>query len=298
MKPRSRGLRYWLNLIAVGLLGFLTVGVILLLRVSYLRASAFTHPVRVQPPNGEILTQNNIPYQNVELLTSDGIKLSAWYVLPRNGAVILVAHGYNAVRPEEIILLLAKHEYGVLAWDFRAHGKSGGEISTLGYYEQRDVEAALDFALTQPDVKHIGAWGGSMGAATVILTAAHRPEIEAVISDSSFSTLEEVFQWNVPIPIMRPFVRYFAEQETGANVDFVRPIDDIGKISPRPVFIIQGLADTVANLSSGQRLYDAAGKPRVLWTEPNVPHLGMLVYYPAGYEQRVIGFFDQYLLRK
>ena len=60
----------------------------------------------------------------------------------------------------------------MLAWDFRAHGKSGGEFSSLGYYEVRDVKAALDYALAQPDVKHIGAWGGSMGAVTMIRAAA------------------------------------------------------------------------------------------------------------------------------
>ena len=50
------------------------------------------------------------------------------------------------------------------------------------------------YALKQPDVEHVGAWGGSMGAATVILTAAKHPEIEAVVSDSAFPSLEDVMR--------------------------------------------------------------------------------------------------------
>ena len=54
---------------------------------------------------------------------------------------------------------LREHGYGVLAWDFRAHGASGGDTCSLGYYEQLDAEAALDYALAQPGVKHIGRVG-------------------------------------------------------------------------------------------------------------------------------------------
>lgn len=297
IKPR-KGLRYWINLFVAGMIALALAFFILLLRVSYLQAVSFVHPARSKPPTGATLNQAGIPFQTLELTASDGVRLSAWYTPPKNGAVILVAHGYNAVRPEALYALFARNGYGVLAWDFRGHGNSGGEMVTLGYYEQRDVEAALDYALAQPDVKHIGAWGGSMGAATVILTAGRRPEIEAVVSDSSFPTLEEVYKLNIPFPIMRPLVRFFAERETGAGIDQVRPVDEIQRISPRPVMIIQGMEDALASLNTAQRLYDAAGEPRYLWTESNAPHLGMYAYYPAAYERRVIGFFDQYLLGK
>ena len=70
--------------------------------------------------------ENNIPYQEIELTTKDGIKLAAWYTTAdaskAMAAVILVAHGYNANRPEDIYVMFAQNGYGVLAWDFRAHG--------------------------------------------------------------------------------------------------------------------------------------------------------------------------------
>jgi fermentation-respiration switch protein FrsA (DUF1100 family) len=186
----------------------------------------------------------------------------------------------------------------VISWDFRAHGTSGGDFSSLGYYETLDAKAALDFALAQPAVEHIGAWGGSMGAVTMIRAAAQYPEIEALVADSPFITLEEEMDLRVPFPIMRSLIHFFAEKETGVTVDLVRPVDDIGRISPRPVFLIQGMGDGMIPLDSAQRLYDAAGEPRQLWTEKDVPHLNMYPFYQTRYTKRVIKFFDEHLLRK
>ena len=159
-----------------------------------------------------------------------------------------------------------------------------------------DVKAALDFALSQPDIEHIGGWGGSMGAVTMIRAAAQYPQIEAIVADSPFSTLEDEMNLRVPFPIMRSLIRYFAERETGLSLDLVRPVDNIALISPRPVFIIQGMGDEMVPLDSAQRIYDAAGEPKQLWVEDDVPHLNMYAYYKTRYTKRVIKFFDSYLL--
>jgi len=294
VKSSQSRLRYWLNLITVTILSLALTFFILVIYASNRWVQARLHPGRIIP-TGDSLVEHKIPYQDIELTTQDGIKLSAWYTPTRNGAVILVAHGYNDNRPEAMYVMFAKHGYGVLAWDFRAHGKSGGETCSLGYYEQLDVEAALDYALAQPDVKHVGAWGGSMGAATVILTAAKRPEIEAVVSDSSFPSLEDVMRLNTPIKIMQPFVLFWGEQLSNSEIDQVRPVDEIAKISPHAVFIIDGWEGAAVAMNSPYRLFDAASEPKQLWVEDGVPHLGMYGNNPKKYERRVIGFFDEYL---
>jgi fermentation-respiration switch protein FrsA (DUF1100 family) len=101
-----------------------------------------------------------------------------------------------------------------------------------------------------------------------------------------------------PFPVMRSLIRFFAERASGVTVDSVRPLDDIARISPRSVFLIQGMGDGMVPLDSAQRLYDAAGEPRQLWTENDVPHLNMYAFYKMRYTKRVIKFFDEYLLAK
>jgi len=289
-------LRYWLNLFGALVAALLLFGLGGLLWLSHRQALDYVHPRRLEPPSGDLLREKGIPFQEIELTTSDGVPLAAWYTSPQNGALILVAHGYGDRRSEDFYTLFAEHGYGVLAWDFRGHGASGGDLVTLGYHEVLDVEAALAYALAQPDVEHIGGWGGSMGAVTMIRASARNPEIEALVADSPFATLEEVLEIRVPYPLLNPLIRFFAERETGLSLDLVRPVDDLGLISPRPVFIIQGMRDNMVPLDSAQRLYEAAGEPRQMWTEPDAPHMNMYSFYRTRYTKRVIKFFDTYLL--
>lgn len=294
MKRHTSRLRYWLNLSVMTALSLALAFFILIVYTSSRWAESHRHPGRYVP-TGEWLRENDIPYRDVELTAVDGVKLAAWYTPAKNGAVILVAHGYNGARPENIYEMFARNGYGVLSWDFRAHGASGGETCSLGYYEQLDAEAALDYVLSQPGVEHVGAWGGSMGGATMILTAAKHPEIEALVSDSAFPSLEDVVRLNMPIQIMQPFVLFFAEQQSGFDLDQVRPVEAIAKISPRAVFVIDGWEGSAVAMNSPYRLFDAAGEPKELWVEEGVPHLGMYDHNPAEYKKRVIGFFDRLL---
>ena len=253
------------------------------------------HPPRLIPP-GNTLRKYKVVYQPVNLLTEDGIRLSAWYTPPKNGAVILLAHGYGDNRPEWVYEMLAKKGYGVLAWDARAHGESDGKISTIGYLEVLDVKAALDYALAQPDVKHIGAWGGSMGAATLIRATARFPQIEALFVDSSFDTLDDEFNFLVPYPGVNALSKLIVQVETGIDLDQVSPLNDISKISPRPVYIVHSTADIVAPPDAGEKLFNAAKEPRFLWQEENAPHLAIYLDNPRRYQRRLVGFFDEWLL--
>ena len=297
MKPANNTWKYWLRLFFAALVSLLVAFAVTITWIGYQQARDYLHPARQTAPDA-LLQSSGIEFREVELITEDNIKLSAWYTPPKNGTVILVAHGYGDKRAEVFHALFASHGYGVIAWDFRAHGKSEGDFSSLGYYEVLDAKAALDFALAQPGIEHIGAWGGSMGAVTMIRATARYPEIEALVADSPFATLEDELNLRVPFPGMRLLIRFFAERESGVMLDSVRPVDDIARISPRPVLIIQGMGDGMVPLNSAQRLYDAAGEPRELWMEKDVPHLNMYAYYKTRYTKRVIKFFDEYLLEK
>jgi pimeloyl-ACP methyl ester carboxylesterase len=283
---------------------FSVLSVLLMLAVIFITGysvNAWTqsmlHPRRI-PSTGDSLPGEQISYQDITLTTRDGMQLAAWYSAPENGAVILLAHGYGDNRLENMYGMLARNGYGVLAWDFRAHGESGGDTSTLGYFEQLDVEAALDYALAQDGVEHIGAWGGSMGGATIILTAAKRMEIEALVADSAFPSLEDVLRGSMPYEFLFPLVKTFGEYQSGGDISAVSPVLEIGKISPRAVFIIDGWDGNAKEISSPYRLYNAADEPKVIWTEREIPHMGMQARFPNQYENKVLGFFDEWLLGK
>jgi fermentation-respiration switch protein FrsA (DUF1100 family) len=289
--------KYWARLFFAFIAEAAIALAVLIAGLSYASVYRYLRPPRIIPP-GYTLEERKVKFQAVDLITKDGIRLSTWYTPPKNGTVILLAHGYGDNRPEWVHVLLAKADYGVLAWDARAHGESDGEISTVGYFEVLDVKAGLDYVTAQPNIEHIGAWGGSMGGATMICAAAQFPQIEALVVDSPYSSLDDEFDYLVPYPFINPLVKFFAEIQTGLDINNLRPVDEIVKISPRPVYIIQGTGDKVVPTDTAEQLFNAAGEPRFLWTEENVIHLGMYLDNPRKYERRVIGFFDEYLLGK
>ena len=268
---------------------------VLIIGVGFAQVNNVLHPPRLIPP-GNTLRKYKVAYQPVDLVTEDGVRLSAWYTPSKNGAVILLAHGYGDNRPEWVYQMLARKDYGVLAWDARAHGESDGEISTIGYREVLDVKAALAYALAQPGVEHIGAWGGSMGGATLIRAAAQFPQIEALFVDSSFASLDDEFDFLVPYPLINPLAKWIAHVETGVSLAEVDPLDEIGRISPRPVYIAHSQADIVAPPDAGEKLFHAAGEPRFLWLEKSAPHLAIYLDNPRRYQRRLVGFFDEWLL--
>jgi fermentation-respiration switch protein FrsA (DUF1100 family) len=69
----------------------------------------------------------------------------------------------------------------------------------------------------------------------------------------------------------------------------------IGRLSPRPILLLQGGLDTVVAADNGRRLYDAAREPKELWFEPELGHANFDREKPEEYERRVVGFFERAL---
>ena len=133
--------------------------------------------------------------------------------------------------------------------------------------------------------------------------AAANPAIKAVVAHSPFARAEEVAAKNLeqytglqPSPLAMAFVQLVAERHSGCNAHDVAIVEYIARISPRPVFLMQGGQDEHIPSDCGHRLCAAAGEPCELWYEPEQEHVFFDRDYPEEFEARVIGFFDTYLL--
>ncbi len=258
----------------------------------------YTHPPKRYPPSGETLEKMGIPFRRVDLSTCDGLTLSGWYTRGSIPALILVTHGWGSCRSEPIHALIARHGYSVLSWDFRCHGQSQGRSCSAGYYEARDVRAALDFALAEEPSSRIGYWGGSMGGIAGLRSASKRPEIEAMVLDSVPSDIRIPIRKITKIfPINRVAV-WAAEGMTGIEAGDIKPLIWLRRFAPRPVFIIQGLQDHRLSRDCCRMLLAAAGENASLWMEPGVGHLKMFEARPEEYRRRVVGFFDRALAQR
>jgi dipeptidyl aminopeptidase/acylaminoacyl peptidase len=264
-----------------------------------------TNPKATRHMPGRTPADYGMPFEDVVVRTADGLWLKGWYVPSRNGAGVMVQHGYKADRGEMLneARMLQRHGYGVLISSLRAHDGSDGERLTFGLHEMKDFEAWMQLLVARPDLDaaRLGMIGNSMGATLVIQFAAADPRVKAVVANSAFSSLEDTVETSIrfftglpPFPFA-PMIAFWAEREAGFRAGDVDAKRWIGRISPRPVFLMQGGNDSVISAESGRRLFDAAGEPRELWFDPKLRHTAFDTARAEEYERRVVAFFDTHL---
>jgi dipeptidyl aminopeptidase/acylaminoacyl peptidase len=220
----------------------------------------------------------------VSFSTSDGVRLDGWYAPGRNGFAVVLAGGVLARRSELLgeAGLLAQAGFGVLLFDWRAHGSSGGERSTWGDLERDDLRAAIAFAASRPDVAQgrVGLYGFSMGGAVAALVASEEPRVGAVAIAGTYPTLEETTRqdlgrWGAWSGL--PAV--WTLRLEGVHVDEVRPIDRLCRLAPRPLLILDGGEDPSRVQRQTERMVAAACEPRASHV---VPHAGHGAWLRAG----------------
>jgi dipeptidyl aminopeptidase/acylaminoacyl peptidase len=274
----------------------------LILKTAYDAAAEWTHPTR--KPVTENPSAYGLAYEDVSLATEDGLHLAAWYVPSRGGPALVVLHGIHGNRANDLEFVgqLVQRGYSVLIPDLRAHGDSDGEVSTLGYREVRDVRAATDYLKGRPDVdpERIGIYGPSMGAAVAIMAAAEIPELKVVVADSSFASVEWLvgnqFEKLEQVPgWIAPLVVTMGSLQMGVDARRIAPIEQVARISPRPLMIIHGEADETFLVQNATLLAEAAQEPKEVWIDPGVTHARLWASDPQAYVDRVAGFFDRTL---
>ena len=128
-----------------------------------------------------------------------GLKLSAGLFLPEAAQpparppVVVMAHGFGATRVlglRPFAERFAAAGLAALVFDYRNFGDSEGEPRNL-ISPRRHVEdwlAAIDFTAGLPEVdgSRMGLWGTSFSGGHVLVAAAERPAVRAVVSQVPF----------------------------------------------------------------------------------------------------------------
>jgi fermentation-respiration switch protein FrsA (DUF1100 family) len=291
-----------LAIVGLTLVGLFALLIAALLIFSYRQAWSLTHPPR--KPLTRTPADLGITFEDVTFPTEDNLTLSGWFLPPRNGRTLIACHGIFDNREQflEPACALAKHGYGFLIYDARAHGKSGGTRSTYGYHEVKDVAAALTYLQSRPDVDatRLGIMGNSLGGITAIRAAARLPELRVIVSESAFADfardIRSAFTRFTHLPAF-PFaslVIFWGERLAKIDLQDIRPARDISALSPRPILLISDLADKIVEEPlDGELLYANAGNPKELWQIPECHHVQAWAMLPEEYERRVAAFLDK-----
>lgn len=266
-------------------------------------SDAVLHPGRATFP-AFVSRYRSLLHVDVTFRGATGTVLVGRFFPGRSHATIILSHGYAAAQEQMLPWAGFLHNAGfsVFTYDMRGCGRSGGSI-TLGALEQRDLVAAVDYLVSRPDVGRgkIGALGFSLGGAMSILAAAQDGRIKAVVDDSGYADLRHWFKDSIVELLDHPTDPYsllslkMVEWRTGIDAGALRPSARIALISPRPVLIIQGTADTDLPLSNSEENYAAARQPKQLWWVQGAAHGQTLQVAGSAYVRRVVTLFQQAL---
>ena len=165
------------------------------------------------------------PYKTVHLLTKDSLSLEAWYVPADSskGTVIL----FHALGGNKSSLLKQAYEFRYLGFnvmlvDLRAHGRSDGNITTMGIRESEDVKLAYQY-ISESGEKNIILYGISLGS-FVIAKALYDYNItpSRIILEIPFSNIKKLIgirgrMIGFPEQPFGSFVTFWASIEQGFN---------------------------------------------------------------------------------
>jgi pimeloyl-ACP methyl ester carboxylesterase len=262
---------------------------------------AYLRPPRLRvsgsPPMGRGLNCRAVSFGS-----ADGLKLAAWYAASRNGAAVILVHGYGGNRLAMLAhaRMLARSGYGVLLYDMRAHGNSEGRLFAGGRDAPADVLGAVSYLRRRMEVRpdRIGVLGVSMGGQVALRASACAEEIRAVVADGPGPVgIRDVIPPVTPLGwFYLPLQPIYGKALTWyTGVALPDPlIETISSIAPRPILLISTGRFREQRLV--RRFYDAAKEPKSLWEIPEAIHASGWLARPEAYAEKIVSFFDETLL--
>jgi pimeloyl-ACP methyl ester carboxylesterase len=253
---------------------------------------------------------SNPEARNVELSARDGIALRAWLLVPAtsNGDAVVILHGIADSRASQLGLarMFLDHGYAVLAPDSRAHGESGGDLTTYGLLEADDVHRWISWLIDDRQPRHVFGVGESLGGAVLLQSLVIEPRFSAIVADSSFSSFERIARDRVAqrLPFPQGIGRKLAVPPIWAGFLYARLRYglDLRAASPEaalarattPVLLIHGLGDRLTPPEHSRILAARNRRWTELWLVPGAGHTGAFATAPVEFEDRVLGFLGAY----
>lgn len=249
--------------------------------------------------------------RELTLQTTDGYSISAFEVEAQDpkGMIIFISgiHNPSVTAFFGHARMFREHGYASVLYDMRAHGKSEGDVISLGHLEPLDTKAVVDYIKTRESYKDlpIVVYGLSMGGAVAINSIGQTPEISGLVSISAYSSWEDVFMENMLAMgapallarIQRPFVKLYTLYKFGIKTADIYPKKQIQNLMDRPALIMHSTGDSQVHFANFERIMEEAPEHVETWIRQGDHHMMSTDFlYPENdpeYAQRVLDFFAQ-----
>lgn len=221
----------------------------------------------------------------LRLVTADGVRLHAQHRPgPDSSLCLVLAHGFtNSTRTRHVRAVAeALTDVGVLTFDLRGHGRSGG-LSTVGDTEVHDIDGAVA-AARRLGYDRVVTCGFSLGGTCVIRHAAgqggsHQPDAAVAVSPlARWWYRDTAAMRRVLFAIEKAPGRAFARLAMGTRISPVEwtepfpksPVECVGDVEV-PLLLVYGDADQYFPVAHGEELLRAS-RDGELWVERGMGH--------------------------
>ena len=199
--------------------------------------------------------KNKVPadtmFEKVYLTTKDRLKLEGWYfksaIAPKGTVVMFHGHGNKKSSVMTEAEGFRQLGYNTFLLDFRAHGSSEGNTTSIGFYETEEVKLAYDFVKDKGE-KNIVLWGISMGAAAISKAMYDYPLQPAkVILEMPYASILEAAEGRIkmmglPAEPLAALVIFWGGIEHGYWAFNMKPVNFVKKIT-QPTLLQWGRLD-------------------------------------------------------
>ncbi len=219
--------------------------------------------------------------EDVYLTPEPGVQLHAWFFpLPAPLATLLFCHGNagNVSHRLENVYYLLQTGLQVLLFDYRGYGHSSGQPTEEGLY--RDALNAWAHLVQRPDTAGTPrvVFGRSLGGA-VAVELATRVEVDGLIVESTFTSIQTLARRIFPLPLPELPVKYDS-------------LSKIGRIRTR-LLAIHGEEDELIPFADGWTLFQAAPEPKAWYAIPAAGHNDTYLVGGEAYFRRLAAFASE-----
>ena len=210
---------------------------------------------------------------SLRLKTADGFGIFAYEICPEQpkGVVICLSGIENPSVTAFYGHAAEFYKAGVatIMPDLRGHGKSDGNRICLAYEETRDVKAVTDYIKGNAKYKDVPViiMGVSMGGAVAIRSIGENKDIDALVSLSAFSSLEDFLQTMreallpmIPAEQLNIVTGEIVRDKYGVDSSVSSPLYALCGLDNRPVLMMHSRQDTQVPYSCFEKLTAEASK--------------------------------------
>ena len=275
--------------------------------VAYLKSDSIIKPGKM--PLSVLPEHFSLAYESIQLRTCDGVLLRGWFIPAVKGdgdKTIIICHGWGTNKGEMLrdTQFLAAEGYNLFYFDFRASGESKGAVSTIGYLEVKDFQAAYEFVKNHrpEESKSVGVLGLSMGASVAIYAASENKDIKCLVAENAFYSYTKVIaNWSwlrmkMPYWPFVPMTLFFVRLKLKADPQQYSPIYNIGKVSA-PILFVNGDHDDLVPIKDGKKLFaKCSSEKKELWVVSGSSHSKCAEVAGENYRKKITNFFGDNLL--